>query len=72
MINHRLQQVFANQQPFGGFPVVLSGDFNQLGPVLKEFIPTTMLTYAGREEKTALKKKKKLINPQQQHLVQKI
>ena len=29
--------------PFGGMPIMFSGDFNQLGPVLKDFIPTSMM-----------------------------
>jgi hypothetical protein len=38
-INLRLQQIFGNKLRFGGLPIIFSGDFNQLGPVKKCFIP---------------------------------
>jgi hypothetical protein len=30
---------------------MFSGDLNQLGPVLKDFIPTTMMLFAKRHKK---------------------
>jgi hypothetical protein len=42
----------SNQLEFGGISVIVAGDFNQLGPVLKDFIPTTMMLYALRRMKT--------------------
>ena len=33
---------------FGGMPIMFSLDFNQLGPVLKNFIPTSMMLFAKR------------------------
>ena len=46
-----LQQVYNNNLPFGGMPVMFAGDFNQLGPVHKNFIPTDMMTWARRLQK---------------------
>ena len=37
-VNMRMQQVFENNLPFGGVSVVLFGDFNQLHPVLDNWI----------------------------------
>ncbi len=37
-VNMRMQQVFENQLPFGGVSVILFGDFNQLHPVLDNWI----------------------------------
>jgi hypothetical protein len=41
----RLQQLLSN---IGGMPMMLAGDFNQIGPVLKDFIPTSMMLFAKR------------------------
>jgi hypothetical protein len=38
---------------------MFSGDLNQLGPVLKDFIPTTMMLFAKRHKKTSSPGKKK-------------
>jgi hypothetical protein len=38
------------QFPFGGLPVIFAGDFNQLGPVKKTFIPKDMMTWALRRK----------------------
>jgi hypothetical protein len=51
LLDLRLQQVYANSHPFGGLPVLFAGDFNQLGPVRKIFIPKDMITYAIRLKK---------------------
>lgn len=49
LLHHRLQQVMNNySQPFGGVPIFFFGDFNQLGPVQKTFIPKDMMTWAVR------------------------
>lgn len=55
----RLQQLLSNNSPFGGMPIMFSGDFNQLGPVLKDFIPTSMMLFAKRNKKTSTPNKKK-------------
>ena len=44
IVDLRLQQVYNNTLPFGGMPIMLAGDFNQLGPVQKTFIPDDMMT----------------------------
>jgi hypothetical protein len=31
-------------------PMMFAGDFNQLGPVLKDFIPTSMMLFAKRHK----------------------
>jgi tRNA uridine 5-carbamoylmethylation protein Kti12 len=59
LLDYRLQQLMNNDLPFGGIMVLLAGDFNQLGPVLKQFLPTTMMTYAQR-----LKNLNQLQNPE--------
>jgi ATP-dependent DNA helicase PIF1 len=46
LLHHRLQQVMDNKLPFGGLPIVFVGDFNQLGPVRKTFIPSSMTHWA--------------------------
>jgi 23S rRNA maturation mini-RNase III len=51
LLDYRLQQITQNNLPFGGIMLLLAGDFNQLGPVYKEFFPTTMTTYAQRLHK---------------------
>ena len=48
MLNSRCQQIFDNDLDFGGIPVLFTGDFNQLGPVKKTFIPKDMMTWAKR------------------------
>ena len=49
LLHHRLQQAMDNfDEPFGGLPIFLIGDFNQLGPVLKTFIPKDMMVWATR------------------------
>jgi PIF1-like helicase len=49
LLNYRLKQVMDNHDlPFGGILVVFVGDFNQLGPVQKTFIPNSMMTWATR------------------------
>ena len=58
-LDFRLQQLLSNNNPFGGMPIMFSGDFNQLGPVLKDFIPTTMMLFAKRHKKTSHSGKKK-------------
>ena len=37
-INHRLQEVFASKQPFGGLSVIAIGDLYQLKPVMDSWI----------------------------------
>jgi hypothetical protein len=66
LLDLRLQQVYANSYPFGGIPILFAGDFNQLGPVRKIFIPKDMITYGirlrkqgHRDKKTPIPKKKK-------------
>lgn len=51
MLDMRLQQIRANTLPFGGLPIMFAGDFNQLGPVQKTFIPKDMMTWALRLQK---------------------
>ncbi|MGL5936793.1 MAG: AAA family ATPase, partial [Cetobacterium sp.] len=49
LLDCRLKQVMDNPDlPFGGLPVLFVGDFNQLGPVQKTFIPDSMMTWATR------------------------
>ena len=49
----RLQQIFGNEHVFGGVPILFAGDFNQLGPVKKEFLPKSMMAYARRQHTIA-------------------
>jgi hypothetical protein len=58
-LDFRLQQLISNSHPFGGMPMMLAGDFNQLGPVLKDFIPTSMMLFAKRHKKTSHSGKRK-------------
>jgi hypothetical protein len=47
LLHFCLQQIMDNYNlPFGGLPILFVGDFNQLGPVQKTFIPTDMMTWA--------------------------
>ena len=48
LLNYRLQQIMDNDLPFGGLPVLFVGDFKQLGPVRKTFIPKDIMIWAGR------------------------
>lgn len=49
LLSYRLQQITGNAGlPFGGLPMLLVGDFNQLGPVLKTFLPSDMMDWAVR------------------------
>lgn len=57
LIDLRLQQVYGNILPFGGLPILFGGDFNQLGPVRKVFIPKDMVTFAMRLRKSGYKRK---------------
>ena len=55
-----LQQIMNNfDAPFGGLPIFFFGDFNQLGPVQKTFIPKDMLTWAVRNAQASRHKKTK-------------
>ncbi len=58
MLDLRLQQIHNNCSSFGGVPVHLAGDFNQLGPVQKVFLPQDMIDCA-----LCLKKLGKLNDP---------
>ena len=52
LLNYRLQQVTGNfDAPFGGLPIFFVGDFNQLGPVQKTFIPKDMMAWALRKHR---------------------
>ena len=51
LLDFRLKQLLENELPFGGMPVLFTGDFNQLGPVCKTFLPRDMITWAMRLEK---------------------
>jgi len=49
LLDFRLQQILDNfEAPFGGLAILLVGDFNQLGPVQKTFIPKDMMAWARR------------------------
>ena len=48
LLDLRLRQLSGVDAPFGGMPIILAGDFNQLGPVMKTFLPRDMMTYAKR------------------------
>ena len=57
LLDFRLRQILENDDlPFGGLPVIFLGDFNQLGPVKKAFLPTDMMTYAKRLHRGMKKK----------------
>jgi hypothetical protein len=46
---------------------MFSGDLNQLGPVLKDFIPTTMMLFAKRHKKhPVLGRRRKILMPSNQ------
>jgi len=50
LLNFRMQQLLGIYDlPFGGVPVLFVGDFNQLGPVKKTFLPQDMLIWASRK-----------------------
>ena len=51
LIDLRLQVLQGNELPFGGMPILFAGDFNQLGPVKKNFIPMDMMAWALRLRK---------------------
>ena len=58
LLHHRLQQLMNNfDLPFGGVPIFFFGDFNQLGPVKKTFIPKDMMTWALRKHQLRRKQK---------------
>ena len=48
ILDLRLRQLLDNDLPFGGVPVLFGGDFNQLGPVRKKFLPQDMISWAIR------------------------
>jgi hypothetical protein len=53
-LDFRLPQLLSNSHPpFGGMPIMFAGDFNQLGPALKDFIPTSMMLLAKRHKNTS-------------------
>jgi hypothetical protein len=60
LLDLRLQQLFKNTLAFGGVPLIFAGDFNQLGPVQKTFLPRDMMKWASR-----LRITKQLHNPQE-------
>ena len=41
MLSLRCQQIFDNELDFGGIPLMLTGDYNQLGPVKKHSFQET-------------------------------
>jgi predicted ATP-dependent serine protease len=47
LLDLRLQQLFKNTLAFGGVPLIFAGDFNQLGPVQKTFLPRDMMKWAS-------------------------
>ena len=46
LLHLHLQQIMQNDLPFGGLAIIFVGDFNQLDPVQKIFIPKDMMTWA--------------------------
>ncbi len=48
LLNYRLQNIMGNTLDFGGLPIIFVGDFCQLGPVQKVFLPSSMMTWAIR------------------------
>ena len=48
LLNFRLQQIMNNDLDFGGLCVLFVGDFCQLGPVQKTFLPKDMMRWATR------------------------
>ena len=59
ILHFRLQQIMENNLPFGGIPIIFVGDFNQLGPVMKTFLPMDMMQWAIRRYKLCLASKTK-------------
>ena len=51
MINIQLQELQNNKEDFGGVAILFVGDFNQLGPVKKRFIPQDMMEWAALQKK---------------------
>ena len=52
ILDNRFRQFSGNTNlPFGGMPMLFCGDFNQLGPVRKSFLPKDMMQWALREHK---------------------
>ena len=49
LLHLHLQQIMQNDLPFGGLAIIFVGDFNQLDPVQKIFIPKDMMTWAMRQ-----------------------
>ena len=45
-----MKQALETDLPFGGLPVLFVGDFNQLGPVKKKFLPKDMLTWDKKKK----------------------
>ena len=48
LLDYRLRQLTKCDESFGGLLVLFAGDFNQLGPVQKIFLPKDMMTWATR------------------------
>ncbi len=48
VLDLRLRQLMDIDLPFGGVPTLFGGDFNQLGPVRKIFLPNDMMGWAVR------------------------
>jgi hypothetical protein len=53
MIDRRLKQILESDEDFGGVSMLFVGDFNQLGPVLKIFIPKDMIEWARHVNKVS-------------------
>ena len=53
LLDYRLRQLTGCDERFGGLSVLFAGDFNQLGPVKKTFLPKDMMTWALRINKFA-------------------
>ena len=51
LLDYRLRQLTGCNKSFGGLSILLAGDFNQLGPVKKIFLPKDMMTWAARISK---------------------
>jgi hypothetical protein len=49
MIDKRLKQLRNSELAFGGIAMMFVGDFNQLGPVKKVFIPKDMIEWAAHQ-----------------------
>jgi hypothetical protein len=63
LLSFHLQQIMDNELPFGGLPIVFSGDFSQLGPVKKTFLPKDMMAWASctYHEKTVVDQQEPLV-----------